>query len=869
MKRSLLLCLLFPLVVFSQSSIPSPEQVFGFKMGADRKLIDWTQIVSYFKSVDEKSDRVIVRELGKTTLGKPFILAIISSEENIKNLDRYKSIQQQLARPYSLEPETASKLIAEGKTIVLVTLNIHSTEIASTQESVELVHEFATSNSPQVKKILDNVIFLLIPSLNPDGQQMVTDWYRKTVGTPAEGTAPPELYHHYAGHDNNRDWFMYNLVESQHTAKVLYHEWFPEIEYDQHQMGSNGPRIFLPPYADPVNPNVPALLTAQTNLLGKYMVSDLHKAGFKGVATGTTFNAYYEGSMSKTPLWHNRIGILSEMASAQIATPIFFPKGSVGGAGIDLPENKTQTNYLDPWEGGWWRLRDIVEYEKTATYSLLDFAATLKENIKTNFYNLNREAIAKGNAEAPYGYVFPIDQHDPNAAATLVNKLIISGVEARLTTDVVLVGNRKIPAGSFYISLAQPARAYIKDLIEVQKYPDLKQFPGGPPRPPYDVTAWTMPMQMGVDVVELKEPSIIPSQTISRASVAGTVDARPSQYYIVERRYTNSYGLVNALLKQHVPVLEMTQAQTIANQVLPAGTFVLPLNSSAPNNKIEPSALEKLAQEWQLPLTGLNDFPAKGLREVAAARIGIYQPWITSMDEGWTRYMLDQFQIGYKSLHNEDLKAKGVNLRKDFDVILLPDMSTNAIVDGRDRGEGGGEEEPVLGTPERPKEYQGGIGKEGAEAIKEFVKSGGTLITLGASSNFAIEKLRLPAVNELRGIASKDFYSPGSIFEVAINTSESLAYGMEDHAFIYYINNPAFRLLPYNKESKIIASYGDTSPLRSGWLLGGERLLNKIALAEIPVGSGRIIMYGFRVQHRAQTHGTYKLLLNALFIGKK
>lgn len=829
-------------------------------MGTDRKLIDWTQIVSYFKSVDEKSDRVIVQELGKTTLGKPFILAIISSEANIKNLDRYKSIQQQLAKPYMLEPENASKLIAEGKTIVLVTLNIHSTEIASTQESVELVHEFATSNSPQVKKILDNVIVLLIPSLNPDGQQLVTEWYRKTLGTPAEGTAPPELYHYYAGHDNNRDWFMYNLVESQHTAKVLYYDWFPEIEYDQHQMGSNGPRIFLPPYADPVNPNIPPLLSAQTNLLGKYMVSDLHKAGFKGIVTGMTFNAFYEGSMSKTPLWHNRIGILSEMASAQIATPLFFPKGSVSGGGIDLPENKTQTNYLDPWEGGWWRLRDIVDYEKTATYSLLDFAATLKEQVKTNFYNLNREAIAKGNAEAPYGYVVPLDQHDPNAAATLVNKLIISGVEARVITDVVMIGNRKIPAGSFYISLAQPARAYIKDLIEVQKYPDLKQFPGGPPRPPYDVTAWTMPMQMGVDVIELKEPVTIPSQTISRASILGTVDARPSQYYAVERRYTNSYGLVNALLKQNMPVFEITKSQTEGKQSLAAGTFVIP------SNKIDRAVLGKLAQEWQVPATNVNSIPSGALHELSRARIGIYQPWITSMDEGWTRYMLDQFQIDYKSLHNEDFKAKGANLRKDFDVILLPDMSTNAIVDGRERGEGerASEDEPILGTPERPKEYQGGIGKEGTEAIKEFVKSGGTLITLGASSNFAIEKLRLPAVNELRGVASKDFYSPGSILEAAVNTSEPLAYGMEDHAFIYFINNPAFRLLPYNKESKIIASYGDSSPLRSGWLLGGERLLNKVALAEIPVGTGRVIMYGFRVQHRAQTHGTYKLLLNAL-----
>jgi len=584
MKKYLSLLLILPSLLFSQPDISSPEKTFGFKMGDDRKLIDWTQIVSYFNTVDEQSNRVVVQELGRSTLGKPFLLAIISSEANIKNLERYKSIQRQIARPHTLEMEAAAKVIAEGKTVVLITLNIHSTEIAASQESVELLYEFATSKLPQVQKILDNVIVLLIPSLNPDGQQLVVDWYKKTLDTPAEGTAPPELYHHYAGHDNNRDWFMYNLVESRHTARVLYQDWFPEIVYDQHQMGSNGPRLFVPPYADPVNPNVPPLLTAETNLLGNYVVADLHRQGFKGVVTGSVFNAFFEGTMSKTPLWHNRIGILSEMASVQIATPIYFPKGSIGGAGLDLPENKTQTNYLDPWEGGWWRLRDIIEYEKAVTHSLLDFAAILKEKIKTNFYTLNREAIRAGQTAPPYAYIIPADQHDPTAAVALVNKLMIAGVEVQQTTQVVTVASRKVLAGSFYVSLAQPSRMYIKDLLEVQNYPNLKQYPGGPPRTPYDVTAWTLPMQMAVEVVELDEPMTVQGKSIQHVVAPAGITSTAARYYLIERRYTNSFGLINALLKDSVTVFETLQPTQLENKKFDAGLFVVAVNGIAPAN---------------------------------------------------------------------------------------------------------------------------------------------------------------------------------------------------------------------------------------------------------------------------------------------
>ncbi|MFQ6113144.1 MAG: M14 metallopeptidase family protein [bacterium] len=837
--------------------LPSPEEVFGFRMGADRKLIDWDQIVGYFSTLDKSSDKIMVQELGKTTLGNPFILAIISSANNLKNLERYKAIQQQLANPYELSEEQAKGLIEEGKAVVLVSLNIHSTEIGSSQESVELAYELVTRTDSKIKRILDNVILLLMPSLNPDGQKMVVDWYRKHVGTPHEGSRVPWLYHHYAGHDNNRDWFMFNLQESRHTARVLYHEWFPEIVYDQHQTRSNGARLFVPPYSDPVNPNVYPSLMAEVNMLGKHVVSDLHSQGFKGIVSGRRYTAYFEGTMSKTPLWHNMVGILSEMASARIATPIYLPRGSLGQYGPELPGYSKVTDFLDPWEGGWWRLRDIIEYEKAVTYSILDLASTYKSKFMMTFYSLNKESIRKGESEPPFAYVIPLEQHDPSSATEMLKRLQIGGVRIfRSKSDLVFDG-RTYPVGTYVIPLAQSCRPYIKDLMEPQKYPNLKLYPEGPPRPPYDVTGWTLPLQMGVNVIEVKTPikgELSPATKYDFGS-SGVVEV-PAKYYLIERRFNNASALMNQLLKEGAEVYWSDEAFSVEGEDYPPGTVIVPRQEGLA------SSLQSLSEELRVPVRAASDpISAKGSKALLP-RLGIYQAWVTSMDEGWTRLVLDTFGFSYKNLHNNEVK-KG-RLADKYDVIILPDLWTSAIVEGRGRRQ----EEPMIGTALPPKEYQGGIGKEGVEALKAFVKVGGTLITFGNACNFAIEKLRVPAVNVLKGVEQKEFYAPGSLFEMELDNTQPLAYGMPERTAIRFTNSPAFRLLPYIRESKAIGYYGDGNPLLSGWLIGPERLAGKTALAEIPVEQGRVILFGFRVQSRAQTFATFKLLFNAIYTSR-
>ncbi len=414
--------------IYSQQ-LPSPEQRFGFRIGSDYRLLNWEEIVGYFREMDHASGRLTLVEMGLTTLNRPMVMAIISSAENLRNLEQQQAWQAQLARPYELSPQRAESLLQSTKSVLLLTMNIHSNEIAASQESVELAYELISNESPVYQRIRDEVILLMIPSLNPDGQDMITKWYQRTVGTPYEGSRMPYKYHFYADHDNNRDWFFFNLQESRLTAKTLYREWFPEIVMDQHQMGSRAARFFLPPYADPVNPNVPPLIMSQVNLVGKEIVSRMQEQGFKGLVTGTIFNAFFEGTMSKTPLWHNRIGILTEAASVRYASPVYFPRTSLRGMGPDLPDYRQQTNFLDPWPGGWWRLRDIIDYQKAAAMALLEYAAANRVRIKSNFYRMNKRAIEVHPDDHPQAYWLPRDQRDPSNVLELLKRLQIAGVQ--------------------------------------------------------------------------------------------------------------------------------------------------------------------------------------------------------------------------------------------------------------------------------------------------------------------------------------------------------------------------------------------------------------------------------------------------------
>lgn len=837
------------------AQIQKPDDFVGFKVGADKKLFGWEKVVEYFWMLDSKSDRVTVQELGQSTLGKPFIMAIISAPNNLLNLVKYKNLQKQAANPRHLSEPDMQLLAEQNKVVVMITLNIHSTEIASSQESIELAYILATRQTAQVQRILENVIILLIPSLNPDGMQKVVDWYNQYVDTPHEGSPLPFLYHPYAGHDNNRDWFMMNLVETKLVSRQYYHEWFPEIVYDQHQMGSASARLFLPPYADPVNPNLHPLLLAQMNKVGKHIVSDLQAQGFRGIVTDAFYTAWWEGTSVMTPWWHNMMGILSEVASAAIATPLYFPEGSLRAGRRGLPEYNQRMNFLDPWPGGWWRLRDIIDYELAITFSLLDVAARDKESIIYNFCKMNKDAIKKGETEPPFAFIVPREQHDPVTAAKMLEILLQGGVEVHQAEEDFRVGNLSFSQGDYVILLAQPFRPYVKDLLERQDYPELRDYPGGPPIRPYDITGWTLPLMMGVNTIQIDEPFEAQLKQATQVKPPRETLVRQSGgNYLISHRANRSFIAVNRLLNEGKKVFWLKEPVEVDGKTFPPGIIY------APFKEMNENKMDFLAQEMAIEIRqSVANFEGREAYRLKEVKLGLYQPWTANMDEGWTRFLLEEFEFPYKSVYNS--KIRGGNLFGEFNVIILPDMPMKQIINGRK------EEKPNMYRPEVPKPYEDGITDEGVEALKEFVMKGGTLIALDSACELPIEKFGLPVENALKDVKNTEFFCPGTLLEIVVDNTEPVAYGMPTKAAAMFANSPAFRPIYWTKRTRVVARYPEYNPLLSGWISGEDKIEGLSAVLDVPMGEGRVVLIGFRAQNRAQTPGTYKLLFNAIHLG--
>jgi hypothetical protein len=843
-------------IAFAQ--VPSPESQLGFKVGDDRKLADWQQVVDYYKKVAAAApDRVRFEELGKSTLGKPFIALTITSPQNLQNLSRYLQIQQRLADPRGLTDADAGKLIAEGKAVVLITCTVHSTEVASTQTSMEYVYKLLTEDTPEHREILDNVIFLLIPSLNPDGQDMVVKWYRKYVGTPYEGAQPVELYHPYVGHDDNRDWYMFTQVESQLTVGKVHNVWHPEVVYDVHQMGSYSARLFVPPFLDPVDPNVDPLLVQETNALGTAMAADLASAGKTGVAVNAIYDFWSPARHYQA--YHAGLRVLTESASVRIASPMRIRFEDLDTNALGYNARQASWNFPDPWKGGEWKLRDIVDYQHIAFESCLHNVAQNRARYVRDFYLLGKRALA---AAGPYAFIVPAAQKDAPSAAKMLNTLRFGMVEVQRAKDKFLADGIEYPERSYVILMAQPYGRYAKTLLERQRYPDLREYPGGPPKRPYDVTAQTLPLLMGVPTVEVMAPFKADLEPVDKIEAPVTkVDSKARQFLL---RSDSDYAFlaVNRLLKAGVPVARLHAAVKDHGIEFPAGTFVVRAASGA-----------QVASPLGVVTSG-TELPLADAAPLKAPRIGIYNSYIPSMDEGWTRWLLEQFEFPYTRLYDKDVRAG--DLRSKYDVIVIPDQAANAIVEGHPRANGAGGESASaqarggrgfgFGGP-MPDEYTGGIGRSGVAGLRTFVLQGGTLVALNTASGFAIDRLGVNARNVLRDVANKDFYGPGSILRVNVDPNHPLGYGMDRDAAIWFEHSPAFAATFVNNAADpvTVASYPDGNPLMSGWLLGDSLLYGRSAVLDAPLGQGHVVLFGFRPQYRGQSYGTFKMFFNSLY----
>ena len=781
--------------------------MLGFTPGDDRTIADWRQITDYYARLDKASDRVFVQTIGPSTLRRPIIATFISARENILALNRYKEIQQKLADPRNVPNALErDRLLRDGKVVIVVSCSIHSNEIVASQMSMQMAYELATAQDAETREILQQTILILIPSSNPDGIDVVANWYRKTLGTPFEGKEPPELYHHYAGHDDNRDWFMLNLKETQAITRLLWKEWFPQIVYDIHQQGANGSRFFVPPFVDPANPNVAPLLLRQVGLIGHKIAADLQAAGIKGVITNSIYDTWWHGGFRTASYFHNSIGILSEAASAKLMSPTTVTREQLARSTSRGMRNALEatTNFPDPWQGGEWRPRDIMNMEMIAMRSILAMAAKFRSEYLKNFYEMGREnTMATGAPDEPIAYLIPAGQGRDEPIAKLVGALVEQGIEVhRLDRELHAAygpqvlqrtnsvsdklgryrkiiahtsGFHEVPTSSYIVFLAQPQRRNVLALMEPQIYPNRINAQGEAEHP-YDVAGWTLPMLLGVDV--------------------------PAVTAIQEAASDRKLSLV-----RH------------ANEVRKDLALSLRTGDSSP-------VLNPLTQP---------------------VRIGIYKAWTANMDEGWTRFIFDSFNLPYSSLRDAALRQE--DLKSKYDVIILPSQRAREIIEGN-----------LPGT--YPPEFTGGIASSGVSKLKSFVQEGGTLICFDAACELPVKQFNLPIRNALEGLRSSDFYCPGSLLSLDVDNQQALARGVPRNVDAYFINSSAFEAT--DPGIRVIARYAKQNVLRSGWLLGEDKLKGQIAIAEVELGKGRIILFGFRPQFRGQTWGTLPLIWNAL-----
>ncbi|MGA3203006.1 MAG: M14 metallopeptidase family protein [Bryobacteraceae bacterium] len=848
---------------FASAQVTTPEKFFGFQLGADGKMARWDKIVEYFSVLEKESGgKMKVNNMGPTTMGNPFLMVVITSPANQAKLEHLRQVNLEISDSRGLTEAQVKGLVAEGKVFCVQSMSLHASEIGGSQMAPELAYDLLARNDEETQRILDNVVFIEVPSFNPDGQVMVTDWYRESIGKPWEGTSTPWLYHKYAGHDDNRDAFMTQMIESKYMAELLFTKWRPESYVDHHHMGSYGARIYLPPYAEPVRPYADPLIWRELSWYGAHMAYKEEEGGESGVFNMGEYSGWGHFGFHWITPFHNIAGMLTESASARIASPMFIHPEQLQGNVRNLPKYEEETVFPNPWPGGWWRLRDIVDRQKISAWAVLDISARNRETVLWNAYLKGKRQTERGAAGKPYAYVVSANQYDPLTADLMINKLLVQGIEIHQAVKGFSAATGvDYPAGSFVISLAQPKMGLIRNLLGRTFFPDndWTRNKDGTPIRPYDMSTDTMDEFMGVRTDALDEPVEMSNlkKLVGPVEAAGKV-TEGSAGYVIDGRLNNGFKAVNELLAAGAAVSRVDQAQA----GLRAGDFIVGKGA----------AVGPIAKETGVSFTALNAAPKAGsTHAVKKLRVGLRQRYSGgNMDEGWTRWLIEDFKFPYTSLMDADIKRG--NLIDKYDVIVIPDDGTAMITGlpaagGRGgRGGGGGGGEGGFGGANYPPEYRAGIGNEGVTALKEFVSKGGTLVALGGASEFAIEQFSLGLRNALAGVNTKEFWCPGSTLRLDIDNSQPAAYGMPARALgVFLQGNMAFELSNTADENyHVIARYADREILQSGWLVGEQNLAKKAAMVTAGVGKGHVIVVGFRTQHRAQTYGTFKLLFNAL-----
>lgn len=737
-----------------------PEAHLGFRPGEDRMVVDWEQATAYLEVLAGQSDRVRMDTIGRSTLDRPMVLLTITDSANHERLEEYRATQAMLADPRRIDdPASRAELIRSGRLVVLITSAIHPTEVGGSLAPLNLAYRLAAATDSTLMKVLRECVVLIVPSLNPDGVDMVAEWYRESVGMPWEGSPPPRLYHHYTGHDNNRDWYSFTQVETRNVVERVYNVWHPQIVHDIHQQGPYGSRYFVPPWTDPIEPNVDPLLTAATNSLGTAIAWQLLREGKQGVVVGSGYDAWSPARAYAH--YHGAVRILSETASARLATPI---EVSAGELQAESPDGSGGAAWNDPrpWAGGSWSLTDILDYMEAGAIGLLRAAAASREAWLENFVSVGEKAVA-GWPAWPAAWVVPAHQGNESGVAELIRILRTAQVEVDISTSVLTAGESSWPAGSLVIEMRQPYAAFAQMLLAPQAYPGGLEYPGGPPRTPYDVTAHNLPLFLGVRAVPTSQ---VPTGDMER------IEGRP---------------------------------------------------------RFRPRHVE-------------------GLSGRAGLLVGLYQPWVPATDEGWTRWLFDGYEVPYATVHDQQIRQG--DLARRFTSIVLPSVEAPVLDDGWAPGS-------------MPVNFTGGLGSAGVQALRDFVEAGGTLVALGRSASWAAERLNLPVVDRLRDQPKEVFFAPGAQVSLQVDTTTSIGRDMQPRVAAWIEGGAAFDL-PARSTAASVATYGARPRVLSGWVHGASALAGASAVVEVPLGSGRVLLFGIDPQQRGLSMATFPLLFNAL-----
>jgi hypothetical protein len=839
-------------------AIPKPESVLGFPVGADLKLANYDESMRYFRELAKSSNRIKLVDVGKTSTGHEWTLALISSPENLARLDHYRDIARRLAHPDGLTDAAAHALAREGKAFVDISGGLHASEIAGSQHTIQLAYDLLSKlDDPKIKAILDNTVLMLWPSINPDGQNIVANWYKENVGTPYEVAPLHELYQKYIGHDNNRDAYMLNVVESRVVART-WREWEPQIIYVQHQTAPFPTRIWLPPFAEPIAPRVPALMSREVNTIGMTIAQSLESNGQVGAThMGTGFDAWYPGYIDYMPMLQNIAAFWTETALYSYATPHFY---TINDFPKEMRDLRPQSLYASPWPGGWWRIRDAIEYMETGSIAVLDYATKYREELLYNRYQAGRNAILRYRKDPPYAYVIPRTQRDPVAAAEMLRRLAFNGVRvSELKSDATIDG-AAYPRGTWIIPMDQEYAELVRQLFEAQDYPDLRESPDGPPEQPYDAAGWTLPYQMDVHVVELRTPLTDAVKSAMKLVVGKPVDARTvaDAPFATDSIAAGIVALPGRIAGRGdqvaVDPAENNSFRFINRALASGGTVHFAEGAGARSGRYLVSGVgDERVNAWvsELALRAERTSATAGAATVRP-RIAVYKPFTASMDEGWTEWLLDEFGFKYTTITNTDVRGGALGQR--YDVILMASDRPRSISDGFAKGT-------------VPPRYEGGVGDEGARALDEFVRAGGTLVCLNQSASYAIGALHLPVRNVVDTLSRKNYFSSGSILEVTTDPSHPVMAGMPERAKVFVDGSPVFATLD-GFEGTALAKYAkDGSPKVSGYLLGEKYIQGYAAALDVKHDRGHVVLIGFRPQWRGQPFGTFRVVFNAVLFG--